>query len=52
MKPRRVNIVACFLPIAGRMPSSRDGGLDDIRSVVAAKSGLDVHWDQGFSADA
>jgi len=52
VKPRLVVAVACFIPLAGCAQLSQDRGFDGVRGVVAARAGLDVHWDQGTPADA
>ncbi|MBK8270061.1 MAG: TolC family protein [Planctomycetes bacterium] len=52
MNPRLVLAVACLVSLAGCAPMTKDRGFGCVRNVVAARAGLDVHWNQGTPAEA
>lgn len=52
MNSRLVLTTACLVSLAGCAPMTKDRGFGGVRNVVAARTGLDVHWDQGTPADA
>lgn len=51
MRPRLVIVAAWFPLLAGCTHLSQDRGFGGVRDVVAARTGLQVRWDQGTSAD-